>query len=1157
MSLKVYTASAGSGKTHALTREFLRLMLSTDDPRHFTTIQAVTFTKKATAEMKGRIVAELSTLVHRPQDSLFTEELCKLLSISELKLQGRARATLHSLLLDYSNFRVRTIDSFFQEVVRSFAYELGRSGALRVQIDSDQILRQAVLEVLARQDHEGSDKDIEAWLREMTTDSIEDGKSYSIDGELCKFAKQLESEAVKRLRSKKDFPSRAKVKELRTAAQEVITTRQQELLARADEALQALKASQIPIEKLSSGTGGVFGAVFAYKKTPSQFFDKQYNAWGMRSRLCAFLDASSDDEQLDKLIGTDKDKRPIREEMRPHLSSIRSALHAFREYNLQQLPLYTTALQICQYAGLYGILIDIDDVLQELKREGKLMLISDAPSLIQALIKDNNDAPFLYEKIGTRIEHHMIDEFQDTSRMQYENFVPLLRNAESQGKDCLIVGDAKQSIYRFRNSDSTLLTTQISDDFEESIEPTNLSDNWRSVPEIVDFNNALYPLLCAQIRSHFDKLWSKVAGFGFPEGQEEVKKQLDDELSELLKAYDDVQQSTPKPKEKKGLGQVVLHRYPPKEKDKKQDNPPTEAEPEGTDEDNEQIDSGALTQLPIVLVNLLKRGYRCSDIAILTRTKSTAAAIAEVLLSTTEDKTEGYSLPFITEEALHVDRAYSVRFIIAVLSYLADTNITLRLAVLQEAYQQLLSFSQSSGTDLTEEDLQFLRDSGRQGLYQVVEIINARFGHLFPTSEGAYLVKLLDMVYSWEQEETADIANFLQYWQDKGAKLSISNATAEDAITLMTIHKSKGLGFPVVLLPDITWALDENLKGNKENILWCPIPNIDDVKSLRVAGVTSVPLKYASILQMSYFAKPYFEEKLKNMLDSLNLLYVATTRPKQELHIWIKEEKPAEKQEEEKEEGKEKGKEKGKKKGKKKGKQPQNEEKTISTIEDLFLATTEAGEVLCDTLPAIQTTTEEPIGDSASAPRNATKATEEEETIPLTVEELYSYPVDKRLAILREGLEHFSEDSQRAYGRTLHLILSEIKTASDVETAIREAEHQGYIKAKDLKGLRQRLDAVMTHPQTAHWFDGTGEVFNERAIIGGPLKTSRRPDRVIFYPNDGHIEVIDYKSGEERTAHHRQVREYMSLLRQMGYTNITGYLCYFRDEAPLLRSVTE
>lgn len=1148
MSLKVYTASAGSGKTHALTREFLRLMLSTDDPRHFTTIQAVTFTKKATAEMKGRIVAELSTLVHRPQESLFTDELCKLLSISEHKLQGRARATLHSLLLDYSNFRVRTIDSFFQEVVRSFAYELGRSGALRVQIDSDQILRQAVLEVLARQDHEGSDKDIEAWLREMTTDSIEDGKSYSIDGELCKFAKQLESEAVKRLRSEKDFPNRAEVKALRTAAQKVITTCQQELLARADKALQALKASQIPIEKLSSNTTGVFGAVFAYKKTPSQFFDRQYNAWGMRSRLCAFLEASSDDEQLEKLIGKDKSKCPIREEMRPHLSIIRSALHAFREYNLQQLPLYTTALQICQYAGLYGILIDIDDVLQELKREGKLMLISDAPSLIQALIKDNNDAPFLYEKIGTRIEHHMIDEFQDTSRMQYENFVPLLRNAESQGKDCLIVGDAKQSIYRFRNSDSTLLTTQISDDFVESIEPTNLSDNWRSVPEIIDFNNALYPLLRAQISSHFDELWSKVAGFGFPEGQEEVKQQLDKELSELLKAYDDVQQSTPKLKAEKELGQVILHRYLPKEKDKNQDNPPTEAEPEGTDEDNEQIDSGALTQLPIVLVDLLKRGYRCSDIAILTRTKSTAAAIAEVLLSTTEKEIGGYSLPFISEEALHVDRAYSVRFIIAVLSYLADTNITLRLAVLQEAYQQLLRLSQSHGTDLTEEDLQFLRDSGRQGLYEVVEIINARFGHLFPKSEGAYLVKLLDMLYSWEQEETADIANFLQYWQDKGAKQSISNATAEDAITLMTIHKSKGLGFPVVLLPDITWALDENLKGNKENILWCPIPDIDEVKSLRVADVTSVPLKYASILQMSYFAKPYFKEKLKNMLDSLNLLYVATTRPKQELHIWIKEEKPVEKQEEEKEEGKDKE--------KKKGKQPQKKEKTISTIEDLFLATVKEKGVLCDILPAIQTTKEDPIGESASAPHNATKATEEEETIPLTVEGLYSYPVDKRLAILREGLEHFSEDSQRAYGRTLHLILSEIKTASDVDTAIREAEHQGYIKAKDLEGLRLRLNAVMKHPQTAHWFDGTGEVFNERAIIGGQLKTSRRPDRVVFYPDDGHIEVIDYKSGEERTAHHRQVREYMNLLRQMGYTNITGYLCYFRDEGPLLRSVT-
>ena len=1148
MSLKVYTASAGSGKTHALTREFLRLMLSSDDPRYFTTIQAVTFTKKATAEMKGRIVAELSTLVHRPQESLFTYELCKLLSISEHRLKARAEATLHSLLLDYSNFRVRTIDSFFQEVVRSFAYELGRSGALRVQIDSDQLLRQAVLEVLARQDHEGSDKDIEAWLREMTTDSIEEGRSYSIDGELCKFAKQLEGEAVKQLRAGKTFPTRAEVKELRTVAQKVITTCQQELLAQADKALQALEATQIPIEKLSNGTGGVFGAVFAYKKTPTRFFDKESGALGQRKRLCAFLDATDDEEQLDKLVGKDKSKRPIREQIHPHLSSIRSTLLAFRDYNLQKLPLHATALQICQYAGLYGILIDIDDALQELKREGKLMLISDAPSLIQALIKEN-DAPFLYEKIGTRIEHHMIDEFQDTSRMQYDNFKPLLCNAQSQGKDCLIVGDAKQSIYRFRNSDSTLLTSKISKDFKQYEEQIKLSDNWRSVPEIIDFNNALYPLLRTQIRSHFDELWSKVAGFGFPEGQEEVKQQLDKELSELLKAYDDVQQSTPKPKAKKGLGQVVLHRYPPKEKDKNQDNPPTEAEPEGADEDNGQIDSGALTQLPVVLVDLLNRGYRCSDIAILTRTKSTAAAVAEVLLSTTEKEAEGYSLPFISEEALHVDRAYSVRFIIAVLRYLADTNITLRLAVLQEAYRQLLRLSQSHGADLTEDDLQFLRDSGRQGLYEVVEIINARFGHHFPTSEGAYLVKLLDMLYSWEQEETADIANFLQYWQDKGAKQSISNATAEDAITLMTIHKSKGLGFPVVLLPDITWALDENLKGNKENILWCPIPDIDEVKSLRVAGVTSVPLKYASILQMSYFAKPYFKEKLKNMLDSLNLLYVATTRPKQELHIWIKGEKAVEKEKEKEKEKEEK------KEGKEKGKRAEKEEKTISTIEDLFLSTTEAGEVLCDTLPAIQTTKEEPIGDSTSAPRNATKATEEEGTIPLTVEGLYSYPVDKRLAILREGLEHFSEDSQRAYGRTLHLILSEIKTASDVETAIREAEHQGYIKAKDLEGLRQRLNAVMKHPQTAHWFDGTGEVFNERAIIGGPLKTSRRPDRVIFYPDDGHIEVIDYKSGEERTAHHRQVREYMSLLRQMGYTNITGYLCYFRDEGPLLRSV--
>ena len=1120
MSLKIYTASAGSGKTHALTREFLRLMLSTGDPRYFTTIQAVTFTKKATAEMKGRIVAELSTLARTPEESLFTRDLCQELGISEAKLRERANATLHALLLEYTSFRVRTIDSFFQEVVRSFAYELGHAGALRVQLDSDQLLHQAVLEVLARQDQEKSDKEIEAWLSELTTEAIEDGKGYNIEDQLSKFAKQLENEAVKQLRAGKEFPSQAQVKKLREAARKIIKDRKEVLSALAERALDALEKSGVAIEDLSNRNTGVFGAIFACLRNQGALLEKS-SAFAERSRLRAFLDATDTETMLAKLVGGGKNKQAIREQMESHLNSIYDALKAFSDYDLQQIPIYVTAQQINRYAGLYGILIDIDNALQELKREGKLMLISDAPSLIQALLKDNNDAPFLYEKIGARIEHHMIDEFQDTSRMQYENFKPLLDNAQSQGQDCLIVGDAKQSIYRFRNSDSTLLTTQLSEDFTSSAERKNLEDNWRSVPEIIDFNNALYPQLCSLIHSVFDSLWSEVKGYGFPEGQNEVKSRLDAELDILLKAYEDVEQNTPKPKQQRGLGQVVLHRYAPPTK---KDDSATEGEDgEETSNTEEDVPSDALSQIPLVLVDLLKRGYRCSDIAILVRTKAQAANVAETLLNASEDILEGYSLPFLSEEALHVDRAYSVRFIIAALSYLADTSIPLRLAVLQEAYHQVLALAGEAEEDLSEAELQELRDFGRQGLYEVVEIINSRYGKLFSEGEGAYLVKLLDMLYSWEQEEAADISTFLQYWQDKGHQQSIVNNSAEDAITLMTIHKSKGLGFPVVLLPNISWELDQALSGNKENILWCPIPRINETEELTATNVTSVPLKYTSTLQMSYFAEPYFEEKLKNMMDSLNLLYVATTRPKQELHIWIREEAQ------------------------------QSKEKTVK-IEDLFLASVEEDKPLHEILPAHQTMKEDPIGDSTSAPKKKHSDSEEDSATALQVGALSSYPIDKRLAILREGLEYFSEDSQRAYGRTLHLILSEIETASDVATAISEAVHHGYIKAEHAEELSVQLRAVVEHPEAARWFDGTGKIFNERAIIGGQLETSRRPDRVIFYP-DGHIEVVDYKSGEERKSHHCQVREYMELLRQMGYPEVSGYLCYLHEPAPKILQV--
>lgn len=1122
MQLSIYTASAGSGKTHTLTREYLRLALSTPNPHYFSTIQAVTFTKKATLEMKERIVQELYRLANKPDQSPFAEELAESLKLSPSKLQERAVRALRALLLDYSSFRVRTIDSFFQEVVRSFAHELGHSGALRVQIDSKPLLQDAVLGVLAAQEEGEPNKELNAWLSELTQEQIEKGKQFDIKKILGDFASQLETEAVKLLRANHKFPTREAVGKLRSEAAKIIKSIEAASLDLCEKALDLLKQASVEISELSYKTGGVFSAILACQRLKGNLFDKN-ELLASKARLVNFIEASEDEPFLGLVSkGTNAEgrekARALESRLSPIVEELRTTLSDFRAYSIDKAPLYMTARQILRYSGLYGVLIDIDDALQRLKLEGGLMLLSDAPSLISSLLKDTeSDVPFLYEKIGARVDHHMIDEFQDTSRMQYSNFLPLLKNSLASGKDCLIVGDAKQSIYRFRNSDSSLLTTSLPRDFGEQAYPHQLKHNWRSTPEIIKFNNELYQRLPKLLRSLFEAQWEAATKSGIDLAS--VKAHLDAYLEQLIQAYADVEQEVPE-KGKKQTGQVVLHHYqkPPKKKGSSEE---SESE-EGEDDDDTTDLKDAIAQLPKVIIDLQERGYKPSDIAILVRAKKTATAVAEALMQFPEEEKKGYSLNFVSEEALLVSNAYSVRFLIAALGYIGENGAPLHLAILQEAYHQLFQISGKEPKELSEEELQGLRDIGRRGLYEVAEILIHQFGQLFPESEGAYLVKLLDMLYLWEQEQSADISSFLQEWEERGSEQKIVSVASDDALSLMTIHKSKGLGFPVVLLPDLGWKLDA--EGNSSNILWCPILGEEGLEAFASCGVDSVPITYGSALQQSYFAKTYFEEKLRYQFDALNLLYVATTRPKQELHIWLGEEVEA-----------------SDKKDKKAG-QPK-------TIEALFFEKGGEDHPLWEGLSALSSPQDDPTKTDREAPLINHQRKEQEEVNTLQVSTLSSYPIASRLAILREGLEYFTEEKQRQYGRTMHLVLSEIKQSTEIDAAIGEAVYRGYIKEGETDELSSMLRGFIEHPDTARWFDGSGIVYNERAIIGGGLETSRRPDRVVRYP-DGHIEVIDYKFGAERKQHLTQVKGYMKLLRQMGFSEVSGYLCYLQGEAP-------
>lgn len=1123
MSLDLYTASAGSGKTHTLTREYLRLALSTSDPNTFRHIQAVTFTNKATAEMKERIIQELYALAKSPEGSPFFAELKQALHLDPEGLKQRAQGALRALLLDYTSFRVRTIDSFFQEVVRSFAYELGVTGGLRVQIESSALLHQAVLEVLADQDRdqEQPDNQIRAWIQALAEDNLSSGKSYHIETSLEAFAKQLEEEPVKLLRQNKGLPTKKSIADLQEALKNIIDNTRRQAKRLATDALEALRATGIPPEDIKSGTKFPLGALKSCVKASGEIFESSSKGfYSERVTLQKVCQASDPEEQLDLFLTKEKLER-YRAQLEPHLASIIEHVRAFDKLCREKGGIYVTALVIYEYLGRYGLLIDIDNKLQELKQEQGTMLLADAPSLISKLLKDaQTDTPFLYEKIGAKIRHHMIDEFQDTSRLQYDNFHPLLQEAMASGNDSLIVGDAKQSIYRFRNSDSTLLTRVVPEDFAQSIKQTSLQDNWRSVPEIIEFNNQLYQ----QIIPILGRLFTECIEALPNSTLDKEKEPLLSTLRGHLVAYEDVKQLVPE-KKRKSKGLVALHEYT---EEKKNGRKPQAGEAD--EEDKEKASSNAFQQIPLVLIDLQKRGYRPMDIAILVRNKKAATDIAEILQNYPKEKYEGYSLSFISQEALLVSSAVSTRFIVAALAYISSNGAALQRALLLELHSQL---ARTMGTEepsptLDEETLRQLLTIGRRGLYEAAEEILHLFQPILPDQESAYVVHLLDMLYTWETEQSADIPSFLEYWADGSAEERILTPTNEQACSLMTIHKSKGLGFPVVLLPDLGWELDAST--HHENILWCSTEG-KETDELPLQEIASLPLKYSRKLYYTLFAREYLEERMNYTFDALNLLYVATTRAKEELHIWL----PTSTD----------------------GKKKEKNEPLSSIPKDIKALLMEGadGKPLWQGLPA------EVISEEQGASEEKYPQLIQRQAIPtslqeniLQVDSIISHPITDRIAILRKGLDYFSEEQQLRYGHTMHLILAEIETTEDIEGALERAISQGLIAPDEEDDVRQSLLRVVSHSDCARWFDGSGVVRNECSIIGGGLEGSRRPDRIVFYADEGadrdqtSVEIIDYKFGHFDKRYYAQIQGYQALLQRMGYRDVKGWLCYIEKD---------
>mgnify|MGYP001254003141 CR=1 FL=1 len=1060
LHLHVYKASAGSGKTHRLTEEYLTLLF--DSPMAYRHILAVTFTNKATDEMKTRIITELARLA-KGESSPYVATLSKKLKMNEKQLQKDARDTLVRILHDYSAFSVSTIDRFFQQTMRAFTREIGLGGGYNVELDTDGVLTEAIdsmLYDLERRDN----KMLLDWLIRFSEEKVENGETWNIKNDIHSLSSEIFKEGYKAYSDK--VQENIEDKELMTNYKDMLY----KMIAIFDN-----QSKQI-------GTKGI-NIMDRYGLAPDDF------KGGSRSPFFNFLkwangevaEPSKTFEKLaDEVSGwytakTDSGTKAKIEEAFPELNNVVN--DAIVHYANSRA--YQTAKEINRYFFALGILGDVDKKVREYAAENNIMLISDTTELLTRII-DGSDTPFVYEKIGTHIDHYMIDEFQDTSGMQWENFRPLVKDSLAAGNDNYIVGDVKQSIYRWRNSDWKLLDSQLDIDFQsEGIDHETLDTNWRSGYNIVNFNNAIFTLGADLLQENYNK--------DLPEDLANANTQR--YSSKIKDAYNDLFQHVPE-KNKGNAGHVKVQFV--------------------DSEEHSSWQEYVLDQLPQQIEELQDRGYRLKDIAILVRTKKEGAEIANRLLQYKSQVVDSkYKYDIISDEALFISSAKSIRFIVSLLRYLRNPyDDSLKALAVYEyfKYNEQLSSKDalqkyfSDKEDLPSEVSARLNEIRQQALYEMVEALFELFSGAVEEDEQVYMQAFLDIVLDYTIRHSSDLDGFLRWWDEVGVNKTIFTPDGQDAIRIMTIHKSKGLGFEAVIIPFCDWAIDHRLT----TILWCQ-PQIEPFDQLHL-----VPVRYGKKLSNTIFEDEYYKEKLHAYIDNINVLYVAFTRAKNDLIIFS----------------------------------PLTKRKDLSNISSLLWNCIDSGVTTEQVIDLSESFDEEELALELGKDYLKVQKEEVSEVEEILIQQLPSISFDDRLKLELSNKYFFTDTGLRDYGTLMHEVVSTITTVDDVEHAIEKYYISGDVTLEQRNELNVMLKKFLSRDLVADWYSGDYRVLNEVQILqsGGKFL---RPDRVMIKGKEAI--VIDYKFGEKEDKRYiRQVKTYMNLISKIGYQNVKGYICYVR-----------
>jgi len=1065
MNFAVYKSSAGSGKTHTLVKEYIRLVI--ENPEKYRNILAITFTNKAANEMKSRILSYLKTLSQFPvqKESNLIADLLKDISdstgLDEQSISKHAGSALSLILHNYSNFAVSTIDSFVHRLVRSFARDLQLPLNFEVELDSAKLITKSIGILISKV---GTDKNLTKALVQFVESKMDDEKSWDIELNLEQFTASLlkedSFEAIKKLQSLEidDFIG------INSKLFAIINTFENKILNDATQANQLIKNKGLEPSAFFQGTRGIAGY---FEKLATSNFDAikpnsyttatiQENKWFSGKTTLAEKNAIDN----------------ISEQLTSYYLLIQSRVeNEFSKYQLCKLAV--------QNIYPIAVLNAIQKVMDEFRENENIVHISEFNKRIAEIVS-SEPVPFIYERIGEKYGHFLIDEFQDTSLLQWQNLLPLLENSLGNNNFNMIVGDGKQAIYRWRNGEVEQFSslpeiypsptdplmksreTLLKNHYAEFVLPKN----YRSKAEIVQFNNEFFSF---------------------------ARQFLDDRFRNI---YDSVEQKFDETNTGGYLSIEFL---------------------EKADYEKEEIIEIELEKIKqIISVDLAGTDLR--DIAILTRENKDGSAAARFLIQN--------GINVISSEFLRLSSSREVNFLLAFLSYINNPKEKLPVSIilnyltdkkkigfssLNDAFGSCSELSREKDQSKIALPLEKLIQKNGIGLnisklkpltlYEIVVELVSIFS-LDPGWKDPFVQFFLDVILDFTTRFNEGISAFLSYWDDTKDNNSIIVPEGISAVSIMSIHKAKGLEFPVVIYP-----FANNTSRLAIDNTWIDL-DFDEIPELKTALI-----KYNKTLENTQYDWLYRKEINKSFLDTLNLLYVAMTRPTKHLFVITCD------------------------------KTTNGEWKDSVMFKDnadLFHAffivkglwENEKKTYSFGQLPTISQIDRTEKTNTPSMDKTQVHSGNWREKIRISTSAPAFWDVE-------------NPDRNREYGNLIHLILSKIIRASDLSQVLDEAVSEGLLEDEQKMPLSEKLQRIIAKPEIAKYFSEGIEVRNEQDILTQQGKTSR-PDRIVFMQNK--VAIFDYKTGHEEAFHIRQLRNYADTLKEMGYSEVEKYLVYLDDE---------